>query len=243
VLQAVGITPSKPFCWDEALPEGVRPPTEQEWALQTCLSFDGGIVSGGTARLSYTPVQKSRAQWEELREPQKTPVENITGRGQIPFLLPQTSPVTSPRVGQPVSFYLACDSRKVLCDSAGGIRTPRLTVGPGGVEMWAELVHTRVLPEGTAQPERDCRGAGLRLTAEELDRRPVDDPSVCRYAYPRSSNDRGPQTQRDRWPARATAYWQVWFDDGSGPQRLGLPYAKSATYGVRVTEVQSLVVG
>lgn len=249
VLRSAGIDTSRPFCWDDPdLPDGFEPdraaPGPGRWWLHTCLSFDGAVVRAN-ARLTYEFVFRAPGAEDVLTGPRVAAIARVTGRGQIPFLQAQASPLSSPRVGQDVAFSLLCDGDVLCADGPGGrtIRTPALRVA--GVQMWAELVHLRVLPEGGAAPSRavDCTGGGLPQTAEELDRGAVDDARVCRHRYDRSSDDAGGGTSGDRYPARVTAYWQIRYDDGSGPRDLGLPYEKSTVNQIRVTEVQTLVVG
>ncbi|MEX2292009.1 MAG: hypothetical protein WD794_16990 [Mycobacteriales bacterium] len=235
------------FCWDDPdLPDGFQPAASQSgpgrWWLHTCLSFDGNVVSRTTARLAYEFDFHAPDTERRLTASESAVLESITGRGQIPFLQVQTSPISSPRVGQDVAFSMLCDS-KVQC-SGGRVATPPLTVG--GVTMHAELVHLRVLPEGPARPEKEinCVGAGRSFaTAEALDQHPDGDPTVCRYRYERSSKDAGGGTSGDRYPAVVIAFWQIYYDQGDGVKRkLGLPYEKSTTNQIRVTEVQTLVV-
>lgn len=236
------------FCWDDPnLPDRFQPDTPQsgpgEWWLHTCLSFDGNVVSRTTARLAYEFDFHAPDTERELTADEERVLDSITGRGQIPFLQVQTSPISSPRVGQDVAFSMLCDP-KVRC-SGGQIATPPLTVG--GVTMHAELVHLRVLPEGAARPEKEinCVGAGRWFaTAEALDQHPDGDPTVCRYRYERSSKDAGGGASGDRYPAVVTAFWQIYYDQGDGIKRkLGaLPYEKTTTNQIRVTEVQTLVV-
>ena len=248
LLIDAGVDVSEEFCWDDGeLPDGFAPPEPTagpgRWWLHTCLSFDGG-VSQANANLSYEFMFLAPDKQSELTVPQSAVIELVTGRGQMPFLQVQTSPTSSPRVNQDVAFSLLCDSSRVDCSQAdqGRISTFRLSVG--GVTMWAELVHLRVLPEGASRPDREvnCTGAGLARTAGQLDSGAGEDPQVCRYRYEQSSNDAGDDTHRDRYPAQATAYWQIFYDAGSGPLPLGDAYEKTTVNQVRVTEVQTLVV-
>ena len=247
-----GIDTSRPFCWDDPdLPDGfdpqgqgAQPDGPGRWWLHTCLSFDGGVVVKDRARLSYEYRFLAPGVEDELNAAEQAFVTRVTGRGQIPYLQVQTSPVSSPRVEQDVAFSMLC-SPKVTCrDTPQGrrITTPELRVG--GVVMHAELVHLRVLPEGPGRPDItvDCEGAGLPQTAQELDRGAMNDPQVCRYSYARSSDGAGAGSRGDRYPAQVTAYWQVFVDDGSGPVPFRDTYAKTSTNLIRVTEVQTLVV-
>ena len=90
--------------------------------------------------------------------------------------------------------------------------------------------------------EVDCSGGGLARTAQELDEGDPRDTRVCRHAYDRSSDEAGAGTRGDRFPARVTAYWQVFVDDCNGPVPFRDAYEKTSTNLVRVTEVQTLVV-
>lgn len=247
-LLAAGIDTDK-FCWDESdLPDGFEPPEPTSgpgrWWLNTCLTFDGDIVSATNANLAYEFRFHAPGRERELTDRERAVIEQVTGRGQIPFLQAQPSPISSPRVGQDVAFSLLCDAKVQCSDTESGreVRTPRLAVG--GVDMYAELVHLRVRPEGDASPDKDanCSGAGLPRTAEQLDNGPDSDPRVCRWSYERSSNGAGGGSRGDRYPARVTAYWQIFFDEGDGPQPLGRAYEKGTVNQIRVAEVQTLVV-
>lgn len=238
------------FCWDDPeLPEGFEPPYPTTgpgaWFLLTCLSFEGSVTRSN-ARLSYEYVFRAPGDEDLLTPEQEVAVSLVTGRGRLPFLQVGTSPLTSPRVGSPVAFGVLCDARVVCSEGSSRkeVRTPRLQVA--GVEMWAELVHLSVLPEGPSRPgdRVGCTGGGLRRTAAELDQPAAGDPEgVCRHVYERSSEERGGGAGGDRYEVQATAYWQVWYVGGDGvPQRLGLPYPKVTQQALRVTEVQTLVV-
>jgi hypothetical protein len=248
LFRNAGIDISRPFCWDDPdLPDGFRPdrPTTGpgRWWLHTCLSFDGAVVRSN-ANLTYEYRFLAPGSERVLTDLEEGVLDQVTGRGQMPFLQVQTSPVSSPRVAQDVAFSMLCDDEVQCSDTPAGrvITTPSLTVG--GVSMQAELVHLRVLPMGVSRPgeEVNCTGGGLPRTAEQLDQGPDDDPRVCRYRFDRSSNSAGAGLRGDRYPAQVTAYWQISFDDGSGPQPLGLPFEKTTVTSIRVTEVQTLVV-
>lgn len=250
LFAGAGIDTDEEFCWDDPdLPDGFEPDKPRsgpgQWWLHTCLSFDRGVVSRLNTQLSYEYHFHEPGTEKRLNPAQEEVIRLVTGRGQIPFLQVQTSPVPSPRVGQRVAFSMLCDE-KVLCENTGSgrrISTPKLAVG--GVVMHAELVHLRVLPLGAATPAEDvvhCTGAGLPQTAEELDAGSADDPRVCGYQYERSSNDAGGGTAGDRYPARVTAYWQIYVEDRDGLRPFGATYEKTTTNQIRVTEVQTLVV-
>lgn len=248
LFREAGVDLDKPFCWDDPnLPDGFVPERQADgpgrWWLYTCLSFDGAVLKSN-ARLSYEYRYHRPGNERELTDTERPVIELVTGRGQIPFLQVQTSPVSSPRVDQDVAFTLLCDGKVRCSDTPEGRRivTPELQVG--GVTMFAELVHLRVLPEGASRPGRavDCVGGGLERTAEQLDREAENDPRVCRWSYERSSNDAGGGTRGDRYPARVTAYWQIFVDEGAGPRPFGDTYEKTTANQIRVTEVQTLVV-
>lgn len=250
------INPDKEFCWDGSsavggqgdpgLPDGFEPDKPEsgpgQWWLHTCLTFDGAVLKSN-ARLTYEFHFHKPGEERELTDKERPVITKVTGRGQIPFLQVQTSPVSSPRVEQDVAFSLLCDTRKVVCDSSSGsIATPKLQVG--GVVMFAELAHLRVLPEGPSAQEKvvDCVGAGIPQTAEQLDAGSVEDVRVCRHRYERSSNDAGGGSSNDRYPARVTAYWQIYVEDKDGLRPFGDTYEKTTVQQIRVTEVQTLVV-
>lgn len=248
LLREGGIDVDREFCWDDGdLPDGFQPPEPTTgpgaWWLNTCLSFDGAVLRDN-AELAYEFQFHAPGDERELNDRQRAAVALVTGRGQMPFLQAQASPISSPRVGQDIAFSLLCDSSKVDCSQAdeGKISTNRLNVG--GVTMYAELVHLKVLPLGAGRPDEavNCDGAGLVRTAAQLDSSAADDPRVCRYRYERSSDDAGSGTAGDRYPSRVTAYWQIFYDNGSGPKKLGETYEKTTVNQVRVTEIQTLVV-
>lgn len=252
LLRDADIDLDRPFCWDDPdLPDGFEPDKPESgpgaWWLDTCLTFDGAVLKSN-ARLSYEFHFHRPGEERRLTAREEAVVTLVTGRGQIPFLQAQTSPISSPRVDQDVAFSMLCDPKVECTDTAGGRRvvTPSLVVGPPGaqVRMFAELVHLRVLPEGSARADRavDCTGAGLPRTAQQLDEGPDDDPRVCRHRYRRSSNEAGGGASGDRYPARVTAYWQIYVDEGNGPRPFGATYEKTTVNQVRVTEVQTLVV-
>lgn len=247
LLDEAGIDTTRKFCWDDRdLPDGFQAPAPTtgagRWWLRTCLSFDGAVTRDN-ADLTYEFVFHTPGAEDELNDTQAAVITLVTGRGQMPFLQVQTSPIASPRVGQDVAFSLLCDSSKLDCSRSdqGFISTSKLDVG--GVTMHAELVHLRVRPEGAARSETiDCNGAGLARTAEQLATGAQDDPRVCRYSYDQSSDGAGGGASGDRFPAEVTAYWQIYYDDGTGPRPLGATYEKTSISQVRVTEVQTLVV-
>lgn len=249
----------KAFCWDgsvraserhtRGLPDGFVPDKTVDgpglWWLHTCLTFDGAVLKSN-ARLSYEYRLHEPGGERELTDKERPVIELVTGRGQIPFLQIQTSPVSSPRVGQDVAFSMLCDRSKVTCtDDVSGrrIATPELDVG--GVTMFAELVHLAVLPEGSkaADKEVECVGAGLPRTAEQLDAPgSEDDVRVCRYRYERSSDGAGGGRTGDRYPVKVSAFWQIYVRDRDGLRTFGDPYEKTTVQQIRVTEVQTLVV-
>lgn len=248
---AAGIDLSKPFCWDDPdLPDGFDPSGQGpppsgdgRWWLHTCLTFEGTIVRDN-ARVSYEYRWRKAGEERRLNPAEEAFVTRVLGRGQIPYLQVQTSPISSPRVEQDVAFSMLCSSKVICTERADGrhIETPRLDVG--GVVMHAELIHLRVLPEGPARPDKavDCRFGGMPQTAAQLDAGDPADPRVCRWSYDRSSDGAGAGERGDRYPAKVTAYWQVFVDDGTGPEPFRLAYEKSSTNLIRVTEVQTLVV-
>lgn len=247
-LSRAGISTDR-FCWDDPeLPDGfdpagqgAQPAGPGRWWLHTCLTFDGAVLRTN-ARLSYEYVYLRPGSERELTPAEAAVIARATGRGQIPYLQVQTSPVSSPRVGQDVAFSMLCSAKVVCTDTPQGrrIETPRLDVG--GVVMHAALVHLRVQPTGRPGGTVDCTGAGLPQTAQELDAGRTDDPRVCRYSYDTSSDGAGAGTRGDRYPAQVTAYWQVYVDDGNGPVPFRDAYEKTSTNLIRVTEVQTLVV-
>ncbi|MBC7372712.1 MAG: hypothetical protein H7323_01810 [Frankiales bacterium] len=245
-----GIDLGKAFCWDDPdLPDGfdpsgqgAQPPGPGRWWLYTCLSFDGAIVKDN-ARVSYEYRYRRDGEERRLSAPEQAFVTRVLGRGQIPYLQVQASPISSPRVGQDVAFSMLCSPKVVCSERPDGfhIETPRIDVG--GVVMHAELVHLRVLPAGEGQPDTvDCAFAGLAVEADELDAAKTNDPRICRYTYDRSSNGAGAGTRGDRYAANVSAYWRVFVDDGTGPRPFASAYKKSSTHLIRVTEVQTLVV-
>lgn len=229
-----------PPCWlDPDLPDGFRPPFAVEsagrWFLKTCLSFDG-TPGRATAVVAYEFCHDSEAPCDRLSQLTVTQIETVglvLGRGQIPFLQAQSSPVASPRVGQPVSFSLLADDR------APGYRTPALNVA--GVTMYAEVTGLRIRPEGAGGPEVTCQGPGRVMTAAELERYDPSDRSACVHTYTRSSDGAGSTASRDRYPAQVSAFWTVYVTDRDGTRPLGT-YEKRSVNDVRVTEVQTLVV-
>lgn len=250
LLEGAGIdVTSGAFCWDDdALPDRFVPPPgsgPERWYVHTCLSFPTGVITRPNAVITYEYVQPGTP--DELTPPQEIVIETITRRGQIPFLHLTTTPIASPRVSQDVAFTVDCGNPAIrVCRQDGDrlvVETERIRVQ--GIEMWAELIHMRVQPEGARGPNIDCFGGGLPRTAEQLDAVRATQPGVCRHRYDRSSNGRGGGTSGDRWPARLTAYWTVFYDapDGSGALADGRAYEKTSVHQVRVTEVQTLVVG
>ena len=247
---AAGIDLRQAFCWDDPdLPDGFDPLGQGpppagpgRWFLHTCLEFDGAVVTNN-ARVTYEYRFVRAGDERDLTGAERAFVTRVLGRGQIPYLQAQTSPISSPRVDQDVAFSMLC-AAKVECEErADGlhIETPRLDVG--GVVMHAALVHLRVDPTGTGSADAvDCAFAGLPVDAAELDAADPDDLRICRYAYERSSNAAGAGAGGDRYPAKVTAYWQVFVDDGTGPRPFAAAYEKSSTQLIRVTEIQTLVV-
>ncbi len=237
------IDTSGEFCWDDSdLPPEfdvtlVAIGPGERWYLNTCLSFNGPVTRPN-ARITYEFVHKQPQDALTLTPAQQGLITLLLDRGQIPILVPQASPVASPRVGQAVAFSMLC-SAEVICNGSD-VRTPKLDLG--NVTMWAELVHLRVRPLGVGEGvEVNCSGAGTAQTAQQLDATRGNVPDdVCRYTYERSSKGQGPVGHRDRYPAEFTAYWSIRYQSGSDAvQTLGT-YPKTNSYAVRVTEVQTL---
>ena len=222
-----------PPCWDTAVPAGFTPPRIElgpgQWFVHTCMtglnvdnpdphsvtmSFEFRFLKPGSERL-LTPAEQAT-------------VLTFSGDRQIPFPLLATTPTASPRVGQDLSVSLLNDHT-----------TPSLTTG--GVTMYAQVVHLQVRPLGDRGPAVDCDGPGQPMTAEGLAAAAEGDPSICRYTYLRSSDQAGGGVAGDRYPAHVTAFWTIFYDDGSGPVAFGT-FRKESVNQIRVTEVQTLVV-
>lgn len=247
ILTEAGIDVTKKFCWDDRdLPEGFVPPVPQPggtgtWFLHTCLSFDGLVTRTG-AKLEYEFDYHEPGQVTELTGQQQTATDLVTGRGQMPFLQVQATPLSSPRSNQRIAFSLLCDSTKVTCTDTGTITTPELDIG--GITMFAEVVHLRVLPEGKEHPSlvSDCTGGGIPQTAEQLDAADPEAKAICDYTYDRSSDGAGGGLRQDRYAAQVTAYWQIYVRDAAGVRTFGDAFEKTTINQIRVTEVQTLVV-
>ncbi len=222
-----------PPCWDTAVPAGFTPPRIEvgpgRWWVHTCMtglnvdnpdphavtmSFEFRFLDPGAERV-LTPAEQAI-------------VLRFSGDRQIPFPLLATTPMASPRVGQDLSFSL-------LNDHA----TASLTTG--GVTMYAQVVHLQVRPLGDRGTAVDCDGPGQPMTAEGLAAAAEGDPSICRYTYLRSSDQAGGGVGGNRYPAHVTAFWTIFYDDGSGPVAFGT-FRKESVNQIRVTEVQTLVV-
>lgn len=222
-----------PPCWDTAVPAGFTPPRIEagpgQWWVHTCMtgldvanpnphavtmSFEFRFLTPGLERL-LTPAEQAT-------------VLRFSGDRQIPFPLLETTPTASPRVGQDLSFSLLNEHD-----------TPSLTTG--GVTMYAQVVHLQVRPLGDRGPAVDCDGPGQPLTAEALAAAVEGDPSICRYTYLRSSDQAGGGVGGNRYPAHVTAFWTIFYDDGTGPVAFGT-FRKESVNQIRVTEVQTLVV-
>lgn len=223
-----------PGCWDDPAPDGFSPPQPQSgpggWWLQTCLHGLDPVTLTRTGPLSldfafaYLPPGGQ----VQLTAGQRSVIDYFYGQGQIPFPVLATSPTSSPRVNEPVSF-------RVLDTSTPHVNT-------GGVEMYAQVVGLQIDPGDGTDPIY-CTGPGRDLTADQLaDNTLVAAPDVCAHTYQRSSYRAGQVGDiADRYPVTATAYWQIRYLDDTGEHVLGT-YTKQALNALRVTEIQTLIV-
>lgn len=222
-----------PECWDEPAPAGYRGVPRDDpgrYWLRTCLrGLDRNtLVRTGKLSLDFT-IDYLPPDAEVLLTPgQEQVIRYFFGSGQIPFPVLSTSPTEAPRVREPITFGLR------------EARTPSITTQ--GVTMYAVVVQLRVDP-GDGSPVITCRGPGELLTAEELtDPARADVDTVCRHSYERSSASAGTgRFERDRYPARVTASWEIRYSSPTGEKVLGT-YEKTSVNQIRVTEVQTLVV-
>ncbi|WP_432564531.1 hypothetical protein [Kineococcus sp. SYSU DK003] len=137
-----------------------------------------------------------------------------------------TSPSRTPRIGQVVAF------------SAVGARA--LTVGVGDYRMRAVLERFEV---DTGEPGRApvvCAGAGLVLAPGATER---TGEGICSFTYSETSGGRQGGPAPDTYAVVGTEHWQIQYSDDDGaswkPHR---DVERTVTAGLRVTEVQTLVV-
>ncbi len=181
LLRDAGIDVTKAFCWDDPdLPDGFEPEVRQtgpgRWWLHTCLSFDGPVTRTN-ADLSYEYRFLEPGDEHVLTQQEQGVIELVTGRGQIPYLQVQTSPVSSPRVDQDVAFSMLCDAKVRCTDTAAGRAVAHaVAVGRRGRDARRAGAHAGAaagrLP---ARVEVGCTGAGLPRNAQQLDEGDEDD--------------------------------------------------------------------
>lgn len=136
-----------------------------------------------------------------------------------------TSPSRSPRIGQVVAFSATDTASKVI--------------GVGDLGMRAVLLSLSVNPGEPGRTPVVCQGAGQALAAGATDR---TGEGICSFRYEETSGGRG-TLAADTFDVTGTETWeiQVSTDGGANWQRERL-VDKSVRTGLRVTEVQTLVV-
>lgn len=224
-----------PTCWHEDPPPTFVPEMEllpgdpRRWYLQACVSgFDANAVQIGRLRFSFDFVPLLPTEVVRLTENQREFTTRIQRNAQIPLPVVQNAPSGSPRVDDDTAFYVLEEY------------TEAPTIAFDDRQMRARQVYLTVEPEGAVPVSTSCPGAGVRVTAEDTR---GTRPDACWHTYRRSSNDLSRGTFYDRYRAFVTAYWTVEYSEDGGATWTELgTFEKEAMAGIRVTEIQTLVV-
>ena len=225
-----------PDCWQSEPPEEYDEQPRQypgAWWLTTCLDGIDPVtlaIEPGGLLLTYVFDYKKPGTQKRLTVHQQDFVDALVERGQVPLPSPvlSVSPSQTPRVGEVLAFSVTGDPYT-------------RTLYVRGVTMQARLTQLTVEPEGEGVPKVTCTGQGRQLTAAEIDDADLADKGddLCAYRYDRSSFQAGDDAgDANRYPARVTASWTVFFGDG---EKLGT-FDKVAVNELRVAEIQTLVV-
>lgn len=234
ILQDAGI----PACWNE-LPsevladdyaamkqERLLAGERGDYYVRVCIRFDADdnpIFDTGPEWIPFPgrPVLLTQAQLDLIA---------IYNRRELPAPTVHVSPVSQPRVFQPVAFSLdpieptAIDPTPYeIVIARGGVRvTVRATLN--GVEF--------VPADGVTLP---CLGWGVVVGPADT---PATRPDACWWTFNHSS-----AAQLDQvYKVHATAFWQIEYEVGGVVQPIGVYPKELGDLSVRVTEVQTVVV-
>jgi hypothetical protein len=241
-----------PDCWDDQLPPDLAAAKADETAqhraagdqgkfyLHVCLK---GVdpetlqVEPGGIRYTQTPLWiEPPDQPKTLTDRQRGLVRTADQSQRIPLPVVATSPSTTPRVGQDVSFWVtnARQTSQLVVDGPG----------VGRVAMRGRLVFLEVTPD-PAQSSVGCQGAGLRADRADT---PSTAPGACWWHYDRSSATQSGQSQAlngsvlPAYDVQTAATWVVEYDTGDGVWRTLATFDRRQALQQPVTEIQTLVV-
>jgi hypothetical protein len=241
-----------PDCWDDQLPPdlaiALAPEVAQnrdkglkgDFYLHVCLKgVDPKTLKVEPGGIHYTqnPVWiEPPARPTTLTDRQRGLVATADQNQRIPLPVVATSPSTTPRVGQDVSFWVTNDRQTA----------PLVVAGPGvgRVVMRGRLVFLQVTPD-PSQSAVGCRGAGLR--ADRADS-PTSAPGACWWRYARSSATQPGQSQAvdgavlPAYDVPTVATWVVEYDPGDGVWHTLATFERRQALEQPVTEIQTLVV-
>ncbi|NAZ78381.1 hypothetical protein GTQ99_23660 [Kineococcus sp. T13] len=178
-----------------------------------------------TATVVLSPDEPDRLPfWWELTPGQRAYADRVEQRATIDRGAVVTSPSTSPRIGQTIAF------------SVGDAQAR--TIGVGATRMRAVL-ESLTVDTGEGGPPVTCTGGGVPLEAGATRR---TGPEICSFTYRRTSGGHSYDAP-DTFEVTATERWRIEVSVDAGltwdPERVvTLP----VTTGLRVTEVQTLVV-
>lgn len=233
VKQILGPDPV-PKCWDEpmsdqdlasmGLANNDDDPGGWTWYWYRCLH---GITkkskSMANATYDIRPDKVFHGQSiKTLTTRQKKLVDRNRTDSQVPIPVAGISPADHPRVRQAVAFFDGTHDT--------------VTANAAGVLLSAHIDHIVIHPLGAGSDvTKRCDGTGRRAEYGET---PTSAPSLCWYAYQRSSADQPDEV----YSAEISAYWVVTSQVGGGAPQFFGRFTKSAITTIPVTDVQTLVV-
>jgi hypothetical protein len=154
----------------------------------------------------------------------------VYNRRELPAPTVHVSPVSQPRVFQPVAFSL-----DPVLPTAADPNPYEVTVRRGNVEVTvqARLYGVEFSPaDGVTLA---CPGWGVLVGAADT---PRTRPEACWWTFPHSSAAQVDQVYR----VHATAYWEIWYEVAGTWSQIGVYPKELGDLSVRVTEVQTVVV-
>lgn len=233
ILAAAGIPP----CWNEEPSEVLADDYEAmrqqrllggeqgRYWVRVCLRFEDD-----------NPLFDTEAEWIA---PPQLPVlltqaqQNLIAvynRRELPAPTVHVSPVSQPRVFQPVAFSLDPIEPNPM-DPA----PYEVTVQRGGVRVTVQAQLHSVAFEPADGVTLPCPGGGVVVAATDT---PASRPDACWWAFPHSSAAQVDQV----YPVHATAYWTIRYQVGGVWTEIGVYPKELGDLRVRVSEVQTVVV-
>jgi hypothetical protein len=234
ILAAAGI----PACWNEQ-PSEVQADdyatmTQQRvlagkrgaYYVRVCIRFDADdnpLFDTGPEWIPFpgAPVLLTQAQLDLIA---------IYNRRELPAPTVHVSPVSQPRVFQPVAFSL-----DPIAPNPVDPTPYEIVIARGGVRVTvrATLEGVEFVPaDGVTLP---CLGWGVVVGPADT---PQTRPEACWWRFPHSSAAQEGQAYK----VHATAYWQIEYEAAGVVRPIGVYPKELGDLSVRVTEVQTVVV-